>query len=101
MTCSRSLARREGIDHLGHAAGGRVIYNRLGAGQRLELDTTINYPLDVPSLYTSPRKPGQARPVQHLPQHRAADHADRSGGIGRHRRCVGPRRRHLDVFVDL
>ena len=39
----------------------RVIYNRLGAGQRLELDTTINYPLDVPSLYTSPAnraKPG-------------------------------------------
>ena len=39
----------------------RVIYNRLGAGQRLELDTTINYPLDVPSLYTSPEnraKPG-------------------------------------------
>lgn len=31
----------------------RVIDNRLGAGQRLELDTTINYPLDVPSLYTS------------------------------------------------
>lgn len=39
----------------------RVIDNRLGAGQRLELDTTINYPLDVPSLYTSPAnraKPG-------------------------------------------
>ncbi len=39
----------------------RVVYNRLGAGQRLELDTTINYPLDVPSLYTSPAnraKPG-------------------------------------------
>lgn len=32
----------------------RVIYNRLGAGQRLELDTTINYPLDVQSLLTSP-----------------------------------------------
>lgn len=39
----------------------RVIENRLTAGQRLELDTTINYPLDVPSLYTSPAnraKPG-------------------------------------------
>ncbi len=39
----------------------RVIDNRLEAGQRLELDTTINYPLDVPSLYTSPEnraKPG-------------------------------------------
>jgi UPF0755 protein len=32
----------------------RVIYNRLGTGQRLELDTTINYPLDVQSLLTSP-----------------------------------------------
>jgi UPF0755 protein len=32
----------------------RVIYNRLGIGQRLELDTTINYPLDVQSLLTSP-----------------------------------------------
>jgi UPF0755 protein len=32
----------------------RVIYNRLGSGQRLELDTTINYPLDVQSLLTSP-----------------------------------------------
>ncbi len=39
----------------------QVVYNRLGARQRLELDTTINYPLDVPSLYTSPAnraKPG-------------------------------------------
>ncbi|OJY39194.1 endolytic transglycosylase MltG [Pseudonocardia sp. 73-21] len=33
----------------------RVIYNRLGSGQRLELDTTINYPLDVQSLLTSPQ----------------------------------------------
>ena len=31
-----------------------MVYNRLGAGQRLELDTTINYPLDVQALLTSP-----------------------------------------------
>lgn len=30
----------------------RVIYNRLGAGRRLELDTTVNYPLDVQGLFT-------------------------------------------------
>jgi UPF0755 protein len=39
----------------------RVLYNRLGSGQRLQLDTTINYPLDVPTLLTSPEnraKPG-------------------------------------------
>jgi len=39
----------------------RVLYNRLGSGQRLQLDTTINYPLDVPTLLTSPgnrAKPG-------------------------------------------
>lgn len=40
----------------------RVVYNRLGAGQRLELDTTINYPLDVPSLYTSPANRGKPGP---------------------------------------
>ncbi|HEY0815553.1 MAG TPA: endolytic transglycosylase MltG [Pseudonocardia sp.] len=40
----------------------RVVYNRLGAGQRLELDTTINYPLDVPSLYTSPGNRGKPGP---------------------------------------
>jgi len=40
----------------------RVIYNRLGAGQRLELDTTINYPLDVQSLLTSPANRAVAGP---------------------------------------
>lgn len=40
----------------------RVVYNRLGAGQRLELDTTINYELDVPSLYTSPANRGKPGP---------------------------------------
>lgn len=32
----------------------RVIYNRLGAGQRLELDSMVNYPLDLQALRTSP-----------------------------------------------
>jgi UPF0755 protein len=39
----------------------RVIYNRLGAGQRLELDSMVNYPLDVQALRTNPAdraKPG-------------------------------------------
>ncbi|NMI02189.1 aminodeoxychorismate lyase [Pseudonocardia sp. K10HN5] len=39
----------------------RVIYNRLGAGQRLELDSTVNYPLDVQALRTTAEaraKPG-------------------------------------------
>ncbi len=40
----------------------RVIYNRLGSGQRLELDTTINYPLDVQSLLTSPANRAIAGP---------------------------------------
>ena len=31
----------------------RVITNRLGAGQRLELDSTVNYPLDVQALRTT------------------------------------------------
>jgi UPF0755 protein len=39
----------------------RVVYNRLGAGQRLELDSMVNYPLDVQALRTTPQdraKPG-------------------------------------------
>ena len=31
----------------------RVLYNRLGAGQRLQLDSTVNYPLDLQSLRTN------------------------------------------------
>jgi UPF0755 protein len=31
----------------------RVIYNRLGIGQRLELDSTVNYPLDLQALRTT------------------------------------------------
>jgi UPF0755 protein len=39
----------------------RVIYNRLGAGRRLELDSMVNYPLDLQALRTSAEdraKPG-------------------------------------------
>ena len=39
----------------------RVIYNRLGAGRRLELDSMVNYPLDLQALRTTPEdraKPG-------------------------------------------
>jgi UPF0755 protein len=38
----------------------RVIYNRLGAGQRLELDSMVNYPLDLQALRTTPED--RARP---------------------------------------
>ncbi|GAA4526849.1 endolytic transglycosylase MltG [Amycolatopsis samaneae] len=31
----------------------RVIYNRLDKGMKLEMDSTINYPLDKPTLWTS------------------------------------------------
>ena len=31
----------------------RVIYNRLGVGQRLELDSMVNYPLDLQALRTT------------------------------------------------
>jgi UPF0755 protein len=31
----------------------RVIYNRLDVGQRLELDSTVNYPLDLQALATT------------------------------------------------
>jgi UPF0755 protein len=31
----------------------RVIYNRLGAGRRLEMDSTVNYPLDLQALRTT------------------------------------------------
>ncbi|MFC4946413.1 endolytic transglycosylase MltG [Pseudonocardia sp. GCM10023141] len=38
----------------------RVIYNRLGVGQRLELDSMVNYPLDLQALRTTPED--RARP---------------------------------------
>ena len=50
----------------------RVITNRLGAGQRLELDSTVNYPLDVQALRTTAEARGAPGPVQQLPQRRSA-----------------------------
>lgn len=40
----------------------RVITNRLGAGQRLELDSTVNYPLDVQALRTTSEARGTPGP---------------------------------------
>ncbi len=40
----------------------RVIYNRLGAGQRLELDSTVNYPLDLQALRTTAEDRAQPGP---------------------------------------
>ncbi len=40
----------------------RVIYNRLGAGRRLEFDTTVNYPLDVQGLFTGAEDRGRVGP---------------------------------------
>lgn len=54
-----SLAEKEGITtDMPRVA--RVIYNRLDAGQRLELDSMVNYPLDLQSLRTTPED--RARP---------------------------------------
>lgn len=38
----------------------RVVYNRLGSGIRLDLDSMVNYPLDVQALRTTPED--RARP---------------------------------------
>ncbi len=47
-----SLVEKEGITpDMPKVA--RVIYNRLGAGRRLELDSMVNYPLDLQALRTS------------------------------------------------
>lgn len=47
-----SLVEKEGITpDMPRVA--RVVYNRLGAGQRLELDSTVNYPLDLQALRTT------------------------------------------------
>ncbi|TCK22724.1 endolytic transglycosylase MltG [Pseudonocardia endophytica] len=40
----------------------RVITNRLGANQRLELDSTVNYPLDVQALRTTAEARGAPGP---------------------------------------
>lgn len=47
-----SLVEKEGITpDMPEVA--RVVYNRLGTGQRLELDSTVNYPLDLQALATT------------------------------------------------
>ena len=40
----------------------RVIENRLAAGQRLEMDSTVNYPLDVQALRTTAEARGTPGP---------------------------------------
>jgi UPF0755 protein len=48
-----SLAEREGVEQdFGKIA--RVVYNRLPIPMRLQLDSTINYPLDRQTLLTTP-----------------------------------------------
>jgi UPF0755 protein len=47
-----SLVEKEGITpDMPKVA--RVLYNRLGTGQRLQLDSTVNYPLDLQALRTN------------------------------------------------
>lgn len=56
-----SLVEKEGIvPDMPRVA--RVIYNRLGVGQRLELDSTVNYPLERQSLLTSPEDRARVNP---------------------------------------
>jgi UPF0755 protein len=56
-----SLVEREGVTKdFGKVS--RVIYNRLAAGQLLELDSTVNYKLDRPHLTTSPEDRARSGP---------------------------------------
>jgi UPF0755 protein len=56
-----SLVEKEGVaDDFGKIA--RVIYNRLGSDQRLEMDSTVNYPLDLQAIRTSTSDRGRAGP---------------------------------------
>jgi UPF0755 protein len=56
-----SLVEKEGIT-ADMPKVARVIYNRLGGGQRLELDSTVNYPLDLQALRTSAANRAQPGP---------------------------------------
>lgn len=47
-----SLVEKEGIT-ADMPKVARVLYNRLGTGQRLQLDSTVNYPLDLQALRTN------------------------------------------------
>ena len=76
----------------------RVIYNRLGAGQRLKLDTTINYPLDVPSLYTSPENRAKPGPYNTYLNTGLPPTPIALRRVGRGRRRARARRRALDVL---
>ena len=56
-----SLVEKEGITpDMPKVA--RVLYNRLGAGQRLQLDSTVNYPLDLQALRTNADDRGKPGP---------------------------------------
>ena len=54
-----SLVEKEAINP-DMAKVARVVYNRLGAGRRLELDSTVNYPLDLQALRTTRSRPGNS-----------------------------------------
>ncbi len=59
----------------------RVIYNRLGAGKRLELDSTVNYPLDLQALRTTAED--RARPGLYNTYDRAGLPPTPIGAVGR------------------
>ncbi|MHA6782508.1 endolytic transglycosylase MltG [Pseudonocardia saturnea] len=56
-----SLVEKEGIT-ADMPKVARVVYNRLAAGQRLELDSTVNYPLDLQALRTTAEDRGTPGP---------------------------------------
>lgn len=56
-----SLVEKEGIT-TDMPKVARVIYNRLGIGQRLELDSMVNYPLDIQALRTTAEARAQDGP---------------------------------------
>jgi len=56
-----SLVEKEGIT-ADMPKVARVIYNRLGIGQRLELDSMVNYPLDIQALRTTAEARSQDGP---------------------------------------
>jgi UPF0755 protein len=49
-----SLVQREALP-ADFAKVARVVYNRLAVGQKLEFDSTVNYPLDVQAIATTPK----------------------------------------------
>ena len=75
------LAGREGGDHRGHGQGrpGDLQPARRGPAARARLHGQLPA---GPAVAPHEPRPGQARPVQQLPRHRAAADADRSGRVG-------------------